>query len=129
MSKKLTESQYNCLINLFGKIIQRADRSCAKKMINMMMDLETAMIDVEEDNGMTLCDCPDCESKSHDSHDEIFWPMILDSYERLMKDITNIYGNKIGTPSSGAKDDDLYRKLKWDLERKKDRDADTDDLK
>ena len=61
-NKRLTRGDFETLMKMFEKIIQNCDRATAKKILDILRDVEHTIFDFNEEHGIDQCNCPECES-------------------------------------------------------------------
>jgi hypothetical protein len=60
--KRLTKGDFETLMGLFGTIIESCDRSTAKQMLDVLVDVEHTLFDYNEEHEINQCECPTCEA-------------------------------------------------------------------
>ena len=60
--KRLTRGDFETLMGLFGSILESCDRSTAKRIRDVLVDVEHTLFDYNEEHEINQCECPTCES-------------------------------------------------------------------
>ena len=60
--KRLTRGDFETLMGLFGTIIESCDRSTAKQIREVLVDIEHTLFDYNEEHEINQCECPTCKT-------------------------------------------------------------------
>ena len=60
--KRLTQGDFETLMGLFGTILESCDRSTAKQIREVLVDIEHTLFDYNEEHEINQCECPTCEA-------------------------------------------------------------------
>jgi ribosomal protein L11 methylase PrmA len=126
--KKLTAAQFDTIMNLFREIVLRTSRSQAQNVTDFLSEMDTKLVDYEEENGINTCNCPDCEKQRKNSKiDDMkkMNPIMKKELFEFSKKMKKVIENDLNDKNKDA----LYKKLKDDLKKRKPFEGDLNDLK
>ena len=131
--KRLTRGDFETLMGLFGTIIESCDRSTAKQMLDILMDIEHTLFDYNEEHEINQCECPTCEADRKKDRKEgklITREISPEDMEELQKNMSKSLDEikDVLTKEKKSSKDKAYQKWKKDFVKKKQK-RDSDDKK
>jgi len=131
--KRLTRGDFETLMGLFGTIIESCDRSTAKQIRDVLVDIEHTLFDYNEEHEIDQCECPTCESdrkKDRKQGKLITRETTPEDMEKLQKSISKSLDKikDMVTTEKKSSNDKAYAEWKKDFLKKKQK-KDSDDKK
>jgi len=122
--KRLTRGDFETLMGLFGTIIESCDRSTAKQMLDILMDIEHTLFDYNEEHEINQCECPTCEADRKKDRKEgklITREISPEDMEELQKNMSKSLDEikDVLTKEKKSSKDKAYQKWKKDFVKKK----------
>ena len=124
--KRLTRGDFETLMGLFGTILESCDRSTAKQIREVLVDIEHTLFDYNEEHEINQCECPTCEAdRKKDTREGKLLTRELtpEDMEKLQKSMAkNLDKIKDSlTKEKKSSDDKAYEKWKKDFLKKKEK--------
>ena len=124
--KRLTQGDFETLMGLFGTILESCDRSTAKQIREVLVDIEHTLFDYNEEHEINQCECPTCEAdRKKDTREGKLLTRELtpEDMEKLQKSMAkNLDKIKDSlTKEKKSSDDKAYEKWKKDFLKKKEK--------
>ena len=122
--KRLTRGDFETLMGLFGTIIESCDRSTAKQMLDILMDIEHTLFDYNEEHEINQCECPTCEADRKKDRKEgklITREISPEDMEELQKNMSKSLDEikDVLTKEKKSSKDKAYQEWKKDFVKKK----------
>ena len=122
--KRLTRGDFETLMGLFGTIIESCDRSTAKQMLDILMDIEHTLFDYNEEHEINQCECPTCEAdrkKDRKQGKLITREITPEDMEELQKNMSKSLDEikDVLTKEKKSSKDKAYQEWKKDFVKKK----------
>jgi len=131
--KRLTRGDFETLMGLFGTIIESCDRSTAKQMLDILIDIEHTLFDYNEEHEINQCECPTCEADRKKDRKEgklITREISPEDMAELQKSMSKSLDEikDVLTKEKKSSKDKAYQEWKKDFVKKKQK-RDSDDKK
>jgi len=122
--KRLTRGDFETLMGLFGTIIESCDRSTAKQMLDILMDIEHTLFDYNEEHEINQCECPTCEADRKKDRKEgklITREISPEDMEEMQKNMSKSLDEikDVLTKEKKSSKDKAYQEWKKDFVKKK----------
>jgi hypothetical protein len=120
--KRLTRGDFETLMGLFGTILESCDRSTAKQIREVLVDIEHTLFDYNEEHEINQCECPTCEAdRKKDTREGKLLTRELtpEDMEKLQKSMAKNLDSL--TKEKKSSNDKAYEKWKKDFLKKKEK--------